>query len=155
MEDAKEKEAKCPECGADWSSGVTCEDNFHQFGYWELADMAHLGVVHHLMVLSYHLQHPSLYSPEGLTHAQGLLVDFLERGVTPQQVRQRDRDKVDSGTRTFRIKGTPESHGAYNHPVAWTMRASDVVAGGTAHYVENVEAWAQSILDALRASGNL
>ena len=122
----------CPECGADWSNGATCEQNFHQFGYWELADLEHLGVVHHLMVLSYHLQHPRLYSPDGLRHALGLLVDFVARGVTPQQVRQRDRDKVDSVKRAFRIKGTPESHGAYDHPVAWTMVASDVVAGGTA-----------------------
>jgi len=147
--------SKCPECGADWSSGVTCEQNFHQFGFWELADLEHLGSVHHLMVLSYHLQHPSLYSPEGLAHAKTLLVDFVVRGVTPQQVRQRDRDKVDSGKRRFKIKGTPESHGAYDHPVAWAMRSGDVVAGGTEHYVENVRAWAQSIYEDLRASGNL
>lgn len=145
----------CPECGADWSDGITCEDDFHQFGYWELADIENLGVVHHLMVLSYHLQHPSLYSPDGLKFSAGLLVDFVARGVTPQQVRRRDRDKLDSGSRQFKIKGTPEAHGAYARPVAWTMHAQDVAKGGTAHYVQNVRAWAQSIYDALEASGNL
>ncbi len=114
--------------------------------------MTHLGSVHHLMVLSYHLQHPSLYSPEGLTHAQNLLVDFVTRGVTPQQIRQRDREKVDSGKRTFKITGTPEAHGSYTHPVVWTLRACDVVAGGTERYVENVTAWAQSIYEALNAA---
>lgn len=144
----------CPECGADWSE-ATCEQNFHQMLFWEQADMEHLGVVHHLMVLTYHLQHPSLYSPDGLKHSMGLLVDFVARGVTPQQVRQRDRDKVDSSKRAFKIKGTPESHGAYAHPVAWTMRAADVVAGGAEHYVENVRAWSQSVYDDLVRSGNL
>ena len=148
-------EHRCPECGADWSSGDSCEENFHQFGFWELADLAHLGSVHHLMVLSYHLQHPSLYSPEGLTHAQNLLVDFVVNGVTPQQIRQRDRENIDSSKRQFKIKGTPESHGAYVHPVVWTLRARDVVTGGTEHYVENVTAWAQSIYEALKAAGIL
>ena len=146
---------QCPECGADWASGATCEENFHQLLYWEQADIENLGVVHHLMVLSYYLQHPSLYSPDGLAHAKGLLVDFVARDITPQQVRQRDRDKVDSGKRQFKIKGTAEVHGAYAHPVAWTMHTTDVVAGGAEGYVANVHAWAQSIYDGLKASGNL
>jgi hypothetical protein len=148
-------ESKCPECGADWSEAITCEDDFHQFLYWEMGDMENLGVVHHLMVLSYHLQHPSLYSPDGLKFSMGLLVDFVARGVTPQDVRQRDRDKLDSGNRQFKIKATAEAHGSYAHPIEWTMRAQDVVAGGSEHYVENVRAWAQSIHDALKVSGNL
>ena len=147
-------ENKCPECGADWSGGATCEDAFHQMLFWEAEDAA-LGVVHHLMVLGYHLQHPHLYSADGLKHSTGLLVDFVARDVTPQEVRERDRDKVDSGKRTFKIKGTPDSFGAYEHPVTWTMRAADVVAGGMDGYVANVRAWAQSIYDSLKVSGNL
>lgn len=145
----------CRECGADWSDGISCEDDFHQFLYWEMGDMENLGVVHHLMVLGYHLQHPSLYAPDGLRFSMGLLEDFVARGVSPQDVRRRDRDKLDSGSRRFRIKGTADSHGSYAHPVEWTMRAQDVAKGGAAHYVENVRAWAQSIYDVLEASGNL
>jgi hypothetical protein len=145
----------CPVCAADWSNGATCEDNFHQFLYWEHEDIENLGVVHHLMVLSYYLQHPQLYSPEGLDHGKGLLVDFVARGITPQQVRQRDRDKVDSGKRQFKIKGTTEAQGAYTQPVIWTMHTTDVVAGGAKGYVANVRAWAASIYDSLKASGNL
>lgn len=144
---------QCPACGADWSE-ATCEENFHQFLFWEAEDPS-VWEVHHLMVLSYHLQHPHLYSPEGLTHSKGLLVDFVARGVTPQEVRQRDRDKVDSGKRNFKITARPDSQGSYVHPVAWTMRASDVAAGGIEHYVEYIRAWAQSIYDSLKASGNL
>ncbi len=155
MKDAKNTEPVCPECGADWSNGVTCEDDFHQFGFWELADLEHLGSVHHLMVLSYHLQHPSLYSPEALAFAQQQLIDFLEGGVTPQQMRRQMRDQVDSGKRTYKVTGTAGHHGSYDPPVVWTMRAADVVAGGEDRYVENIEAWARSILAALRAVGNL
>lgn len=144
----------CPECGADWSQ-ATCEENFHQFLYWEQADMENLGIVHHLMVLSYYLQHPSLYSPAGLEVAKGLLVDFVARGITPQQVRQRESANLDSGSRAYKIKAAPESHGAYQHPVRWTMRANDVVAGGAEDYVANVHAWAQSIYDSLLESGEI
>jgi hypothetical protein len=123
-------------------------------GYWELENPA-LQVVHHLMVLSYHIQHPSLYSPDGLNSAKGLLVEFLERGTTTEQVRKRNRDLMDSGKRTFKIKGTPDSQGAHAHPVSWTMTAADVTAGGVDAYCDNVTAWAHSILESLKASGNL
>ncbi len=145
----------CPECGAPWTDGSSCQDYFHQMGFWEIEHMSVNGVVHHLMVLCYHLQHPSLYAPDGLRHATGLLVDFVERGVSPQTVRIRDRDKVDSGRRKFKIKATADSHGAYAHPVVWTMTAADVIARGEPNYVASVRAWAQSVLDALKASGNL
>jgi hypothetical protein len=65
--------------------------------FWE-AENPNYGVVHHLMVLCYHLQHPSLYSPEGLRQAITLLSDFLERGLTPEQVRKRSRNTVNSST---------------------------------------------------------
>ncbi len=37
---------------------------------------------------------------------------------------------MDSGKRIFKIKGMPVSHGAYDHPVRWTMAAYDVIARG-------------------------
>ncbi|MEP7289389.1 MAG: DUF5946 family protein [Chloroflexota bacterium] len=146
---------RCHECSAIWTEDVTCENHFHQMGFWEMENLSLLGEVHHLMVLSYHLQHPSLYSPEGLRGAMTLLVDFVERGITPAEVRQRDRAIVDSGKRRFKIKGTAASHGAYEHPVHWTMTAADVTAKGVTHYCDNVRAWARSIYEALKASGNL
>ncbi len=145
----------CPECGSLWKVGTTCQDHFYQMGIWEVENLSVNGVVHHLMVLCYHLQHPSLYSPEGVRGAAGLLVDFMERGIGPQEVRARDRDKLDSGRRKFKIKGTPDLHGSYAHPVTWTMTAADVIARGEANYVESVRAWARSVLEALKASGTL
>ncbi|MEZ4670484.1 MAG: DUF5946 family protein [Anaerolineae bacterium] len=143
----------CPECGGLWTEQVTCETFFHQMGFWEL-DFK-LWDVHHLMVLCYHLQHPSLYSSEGLKDAVRLLVEFVEVGLSPQQIRQRDSNKLDSGRRGFKVSGTSKIHGSYAYPVRWTMTAVHVVAAGRDHYYASVRQWALSVLGDLRASGNL
>lgn len=110
--------------------------------FWESEHPA-LGQVHHLMVLCYHIQHPSLYSPEGLQYAWRLLADFVEKGISPQEVRNSRRNAVDSGKRKWKVKATPTAHGAYAHPISWQMMAADVVAGGVENYCKNVEKWAQ------------
>jgi hypothetical protein len=139
----------CPECGAAWEQGETCQDYFHQMLFWE-NEHPEYGEVHHLMVLCYYLQHPSLYSPEGLAYGKQLLADFLERGLSPQEVRQRRRGQVDSGKREWKVKGKPGARGSYPRPIQWAMTAKDVVAGGADQYCENVCKWARSILDLLR-----
>ncbi len=140
---------ECPECGAVWTEERTCQDYFHQMLFWENEDPA-LGEAHHLMVLCYHLQHPGLYSAEGLTHARGLLADFVERGLSPAEARRRNRQAVNSGQRDWSVTARPGDHGRYERQPAWTMRAADVVAGGMENYVANVRAWAAQIHQALR-----
>ncbi len=108
--------------------------------------------VHNLTVLCYHLQHPSLYSPEGLRGAIGLLDDFVERGLTPEQVRKRDRAIVDSGQRTWKIAGTPAFHGVYDRPIHWTMTAANVIENGIDNYCDSVRAWARSIYETLKSA---
>lgn len=140
----------CPECGAAWSGGQTCETYFHQMLFWEAEFPAYGAEVHHLTVLSYFLQHPSLYSPEGLREARRLLAEFVEQGASPAEVRQRNRAQVDSSRRDWKITATATSHGAYAQAVTWTMTSADVVAGGTDHYCANVRAWAKSITETLK-----
>jgi hypothetical protein len=125
-------------------NGGTCQDDFYQMLYWEAEDPAR-GEVHHLMVLCYHLQHPSLYSPEGLSYAQGLLEDFVVRGIAPAEVRQRQRVTVASDQRTWKITARPDAHGAYDRTIAWTMTAADVIAGGADAYCDNVRLLARSV----------
>jgi hypothetical protein len=103
------------------------------------------------MVLCYHLQHPSLYSPQGLREAIQLLTDFLQRGFTPEQVRKRNRSVLSSSTRTWKIKGTPTSHGTYGHQIAWKMTAANVIEGGMDNYCDSVRTWARSVFEALEA----
>jgi hypothetical protein len=135
----------CPECGAALEAGLTCQDHFHQMLFWE-AENPENGEVHHLAVLCYHLQHPSLYSPEGLQEGMDLLVEFLERGSSPQEVRRTRRARVDSGRRSWKIRGAPGAQGAYDPPIRWTMTAADVVAAGEPNYRQSVQVWAESIL---------
>lgn len=144
----------CPECGAIWQEGQTCQDYFYSMLAWEYEKPENL-TVHHLMVLCYHLQHPSLYSPEGLRGAIDLLDDYVGRGLSPEQVRKRDRATVNSHERTWKIKGTPESHGVYDRPVEWTMTAANVIENGVDNYCDNVRAWARSMHDTLKNAGML
>jgi Family of unknown function (DUF5946) len=84
-----------------------------------------------------------------------LLEEFVERGTTTNTMRTRNRTVLDSSKRTWKIKGTPASHGTYTHPVSWTMTATEVIANGVEHFCESVRSWAQSIIASLKASGNL
>ena len=77
------------------------------------------------------------------------------RGLSTREVRQRDRAKLDSGKRKFKIKGTPASHGTYDAPIQWAMTAADVTARGVNSYCDSVKAWAQSVYEALQAAGEL
>lgn len=147
------KQSRCAECAAVWVDGQTCTDHFHTMGFWELEYQ--LYDVHHLMVLCYHLQHPSLYSPEGLEGAKKLLVAFIEEGVSPQAMRKRMSKATDSGRRKYKIKGTSDSYGRYAQPVEWEMVAADVVQAGTDDYYASVRTWAELTLRTLRESGNL
>jgi len=144
----------CPECGALWRDGITCEAHFHQMLTWEHENPANWAV-HHLTVLCYYLQHPSLYSPAGLREGKRLLVEFVVNGVAPQAMRQRMRGQVDSSRRTFKITGEDGARGAYAHPVTWPLTAVDVVAQGADRYVESVRQWARSVYDALHDLGEL
>lgn len=145
---------QCPFCGAEWKDGKTCENDFHQMLFWE-AENPDYGVVHHLMVLCYHLQHPRLYSPDGLAEGKRLLVEFVQNGTSTEKIRRRNKDRLDSGKRNWKIKSTADSKGAYANPVEWAMTAADVTAGGAEAYCDNVRTWAQATLKALKDSGNI
>jgi hypothetical protein len=150
-----EKIQVCPECGAEWHNGETCQDYFYQMLFWEWEIPDYKGEVHHLVVLSYHLQHPSLYSPEGLDAAMHLLADFLERDVMTEDVRRDNRAILDSHTRAWKIKGTSNYHGAYSHPIQWTTTAANVIAGGLDNFCDSARTWSRLVLEDLKASGNL
>lgn len=145
----------CPECGARHPDPqTTCNDAFNTLLGWETEDIERWAV-HHLMVLSYHLQHPSIYSPEGLEGAIKLLAEFIETRITPDEVRQREKDRLNSNRRRFKITATEDTRGTYKHPVKWRTTIADVVEPGPENYNANVKAWAMSIYNTLKATDNL
>jgi hypothetical protein len=149
-----ERNTICPECGTAWQDDLTCQEHFHQLLAWEAEYPDKTYAVHHLLVLCYHLQHPHLYSPQGLQGAKKLLAEFVDQGITPGEARRRQRAVVDSGNRAWKITGTPTFYGAYAHPIQWPMTVVDVTAAGVDAYLDTVKAWARSMNEALKASGN-
>jgi hypothetical protein len=139
----------CPQCLSRLAPGVSCEQHFHQLLIWESEYPELTLPVHHLMVLCYHLQHPGLYSPQGLEYGKALLKDFVKNGKSPQEVRKTSRVEVDSGNRNWKITGTPESRGSYPQAMNWQSTISEIVAGGVENYIPNVKAWAQGTYNTL------
>jgi hypothetical protein len=152
---AAENISVCPECGAIWRQNDTCQDRFYQMLYWESKNPDDGAQVHHLMVLCYHLQHPGMYSPEGLSEGLRLLDAFLRQGADPAKVRRQSQASVDSSSRTWKIGATSTSHGSYDPPIKWGMTTVDVIGRGRERYRDSIQAWAQSICAVLEASGLL
>jgi len=119
--------------------------------FWDAEKPAYGAEAHHLMVLCDYLQHPNLYSPAGPNEARRLLVEFVEHGVSPAEVRKRNRAQVDSSQRAWKITATATSHGSYHRGRAWSMTAADIVASGADCYCDRVRQWAQLINEALKA----
>jgi hypothetical protein len=122
--------------------------------YWE-NENPELGTIHLLMVLSYHLQHPSLYSPTDLQFSLQQLIDFLEGGLSLRQALKNNRAILDSGSRKWIFTPKLGSMGVYKYPTTWHMTVQDVVDAGANHYVDSIQTWACSILADLRSTVNL
>src|SRR5690349_23666145 len=110
----------CPECGAIWRAGQTCDDVFNEILVLEFNDPV-AGSVHHLSVPCYMLQH-NRYSDDGLKWVAQGLVKFLEGGVTPQVMRRTQRDTVDSGKRDWKVVGRPSQP----LPPVWPLHLPDL-----------------------------
>jgi hypothetical protein len=133
----------CADCGAERLDGRNCEDDFHTLLGWE-HERTELMQVYHLTVLAYHLQHPHLYSPEGLAYSRRLLADFLV-GLTPTLARARGAAMLNSRGRRWKVTGTAESYGSYSVRPEWRMTVADVVAGGIDEYRERAAYWARTV----------
>jgi len=139
--------SRCDECLASHLDGGTCEEKFHTLLGWE-HERETLRAQHHLLVLTYHLQHPSLYSPDGLTYARRLLADFLV-GLTPTAARARGRAVLASDKRGWNVKATGSVHGSYAARPQWPVTIADVIASGKDEAAEQVQRWARTTQTAL------
>lgn len=137
----------CPDCGASCTDEQTCLDHFHTLGFWELDHQ--LWDKHHLMMLSYNLQHPHVYSPQTLTDAKLMLREFLETDISPQAMRHKIIQQANSNTRKHKITGIAQSHGQYTQAIEWSMTCTDVIGAGIKQYYASIDGWANSILQAL------
>jgi hypothetical protein len=141
--------SSCPECGAEWGDGLTCQAAADQMEVWDFEHWDVAGEVHDLSGLCYHIQHPGLYSSEGLAEAISLIEAYVERGVSPAMVLRRNQARYRTRTWRWTPRGVPASYGK---PIQWTMTAPDVVKGGFDGCPDRVRAWARSVYRALHAS---
>ncbi len=137
----------CPECGAPLENVSSCRDYLDQMIAWDFQDFAGVGQIHHLTVLAYGLQHPSMYSRKGLEDAKASLKAFLTDPAGFAEHDRQNRQRLGSDVRDWKITGTPEDHGEYIPVPAWKMTAAEVVREGLPFYVENVKKWAESVLE--------
>lgn len=149
------KDETCAECGSSLENVNECRDYLNEMIKWDFEDFTGVGKVHHLTVLSYNLQHPSVYSPMGLDDAKNSLQEFLTNPEAFSSHDERNRKLLASDVRDWKIVGTPENYAKYVGTPLWKMNASIVVEGGLPLYVENVKKWARSVFESLVESGDL
>lgn len=131
----------CPECGA---PDALCQQRFDECLALEFTDSAY-GAVHHLTVATYMVQHSSKLTREGWLHEREQLKEFLIANKPPAFIRKQNKDLVDSGKRTFKIKSTN------GKPVIskkdWAKTILDVHVENAEQYCQDVTSWAKSVLD--------
>lgn len=147
----------CSECGANLTgTDKTCRMILDEMVLWDFEDYLEAGHVHLLTLLCYNLQHPSLYSRNGLEYGKGILVNTLAGDLaTPDDRARRDAITSALDMRTLTIGASPEDTAAYIYPVAWSVTVSDVAAGGSQGYADRVRAWGRSIFTVLKETGNI
>ena len=131
----------CPECGA---PDNLCQARFDEFLILEFTDAGY-GAVHHLTVAAYMIQHSSKLTREGWLFERNLLREFLIENKPPAYIRKQNKDLVDSGKRTFKIKsktGLPVIN-----KTTWTKTILDVRTENAQVYCEDINSWARSVLE--------
>ncbi|MES2224678.1 MAG: hypothetical protein V4478_01685 [Patescibacteria group bacterium] len=68
---------------------------------------------------------------------------------------RRNRKRLSSHVRDWKIAGTPEDYGNYTVQPDWAIHASDVAMAGREGYEARVQLWAESVYKDLEKTGNL
>lgn len=145
----------CPECGGELKGVESCREYLNEMIKWDFEDFLGVGQVHHLTVISYNLQHPTVFSQKGLEDAKSFLVEFVDKHISFEEQDLRNRARLASSVRDWKITGSEGDYGMYENKLVWTMTSTDVFHGGLENYVENVKKWNRSVYDVLKESGNL
>ena len=137
----------CEACGAPRLDGRSCDDDFHTLLAWEY-ERPELRQLHHLLVLTYHVQHPHLYSPEGLAYARRMLADFLV-GMSSAAARARGQAVLGSDRRGWKLTATPTSRGSHPRRPYYPLTVAAVVDAGIDLAAEQIDRWARTTQAAL------
>jgi hypothetical protein len=131
----------CPECGA---PDQLCQTRFDEFLVLEFTDAGY-GAVHHLTVTAFMIQHSSRMTREGWMYERELLREFLIENKPPSYIRKQNKDRVDSGKRTFKIKSRDGKR--IIEKSTWKKTILDVRTENAEVYCEDITSWARSVLE--------
>jgi hypothetical protein len=95
------------------------------------------------------LQHSSKLTREGWLHERELLREFLVENKPPAFIRKQNKDLVDSGKRTFKIK-SKDSRPVINN-ITWSKTILNIRMDDAEVYCDDVAAWARSVLEQAEA----
>ncbi|MBK8899784.1 MAG: hypothetical protein IPM53_01250 [Anaerolineaceae bacterium] len=139
-----EQTQKCLQCGAKVPPGGQCRDRFDLCLAYEYENPTTFGAVHHLTVACYMLQH-NAYSRNVWLEAREMVALFIYKGTTPADVRKRNRQKLDSGQRSWRItKGEKLSE---FDTIVWSHTIADVRLDNPEIYCADIKRWAITVLE--------
>ena len=131
----------CPECSA---PDLLCQTRFDEFLVLEFTDAGY-GAVHHLTVAAFMVQHSSRMTREGWLFERELLREFLVENKPPSYIRKQNKDRVDSGKRTFKIKSRDGKR--IIEKSTWKKTIVDVRTENAEVYCEEITSWARSVLE--------
>ena len=131
----------CPECGA---PDQLCQTRFDEFLILEFTNAGY-GAVHHLTVTAFMIQHSSRMTREGWMYERELLREFLIENKPPSYIRKQNKDRVDSGKRTFKIKSRDGKR--IIEKSTWKKTILDVRTENAEVYCEDITSWARSVLE--------
>jgi hypothetical protein len=132
---------RCPVCGAEFH-GETCRERFERCLALDYEHPDSYGAVHHLVVACYMLQHNE-YSRRGWLEARDLVTDAIRHGVTPADIRKRNRRSYDSGQRQWKLTRGEKMAGLDG--IVWSRTIADVRLDNPDRYREDVVQWAESV----------
>ena len=145
---------RCAQCGAEYDAGLDCEACFHALLAFENETPPAFGAVHHLTVIAYYLQHPKGYTTETLSAWREFLDMSLSGKASPNQLRQRARDKFEGSKRVRDDNATAP----LGWPTRWPMTVQEVLRPeepiGVDEYVSRARAWAEGVNRHLRDTPN-
>lgn len=135
---------QCPECGAAYQDGLTCESVFNEFLVLEFTDAGY-GLVHMLTVACYMIQH-GRYSDEGLVWIENRLREYLEKGIPTEQIRRQAAQEAAQDRRNWKVTRRPGDPPQAKIP--WSMSILDVAAQyqDAESYRRLVRQWAETTL---------
>lgn len=131
----------CPECCA---PDQLCQSRFDEFLVLEFTDAGY-GAVHHLTVTAFMIQHSSRMTREGWMYERELLREFLIENKPPSYIRKQNKDRVDSGNRTFKLKSRDGKR--IIGKSTWKKTILDVRTENAEVYCEDITSWARSVLE--------